>query len=286
MKKILFVLALWFLGEWFVYDKFLPFLAKGLKIGNAVIIPPKKNSDSTIKTDTTVTPVADSIKNKIDTTGWGKRLNSKQKARGIDISHYEGNQMNFIRRKTDSLAFIICKATEGINELDTSFKRNWAEIKAKKFIRGSYHFYHCYDDPVAQADYYLSVTGALVNPDFPPIVDVEEASIKNSCSKSDIIPNLLKMLQRLEQKTGRIPIIYTDNNIGNAYLNDASLARYPLWIAYYSTTATNPKFPSAWRNNGWAIWQKTDSYPLTGITDDFDVFNGNLLQLLQFNASH
>ncbi len=189
---------------------------------------------------------------------------------GIDISRYQGNEINFLNKQVDKLSFIICKATEGITYTDSSFKTNWPAIQAKGYVRGAYHFYHCNDDPSKQVANYLGVMGAFSDTDFPPIVDFEESSIDAGVNKASIQPNLLQFLTLLEQKTGRKPLIYTDNNTANAYLTDPSFAGYALWIANYNSTL---KIPNVWKN--WTIWQQSQSYKLNGQLNDYDVFNGD-----------
>lgn len=189
---------------------------------------------------------------------------------GIDISRYQGNEINFLNKQVDKLSFIICKATEGITYTDSSFKTNWPAIQAKGYVRGAYHFYHCKDDPAKQVANYLGVMGTLLAADFPPIVDFEEGSIDPGVNKANIQPNLLQFLTLLEQKTGRKPLIYTDNNTANAYLTDPAFAGYSLWIANYSSTL---KIPNVWKN--WTIWQQSQSYKLNGQLNDYDVFNGD-----------
>ena len=189
---------------------------------------------------------------------------------GIDISRYQGNEINFLNKQVDKLSFIICKATEGITYTDSSFKTNWPAIQAKGYVRGAYHFYHCKDDPAKQVSNYLGVMGAFLAADFPPIVDFEESSIDAGVNKASIQPNLLQFLTLLEQKTGRKPLIYTDNNTANAYLTDPAFAGYSLWIANYNSTL---KIPNVWKN--WTIWQQSSSYKLNGQLNDYDVFNGD-----------
>jgi lysozyme len=189
---------------------------------------------------------------------------------GIDISRYQGNEINFLNKQIDKLSFIICKATEGITYTDSSFKTNWPAIQAKGYVRGAYHFYHCKDDPAKQVSNYLGVMGTFLAADFPPIVDFEESSIDAGVNKASIQPNLLQFLTLLEQKTGRKPLIYTDNNTANAYLTDPAFAGYSLWIANYNSTL---KIPNVWKN--WTIWQQSSSYKLNGQLNDYDVFNGD-----------
>ncbi|HKX85527.1 MAG TPA: GH25 family lysozyme [Flavobacterium sp.] len=193
---------------------------------------------------------------------------------GIDISHFQGDEIDYLTKKGTQLEFVICKATEGITYTDPDFKNNWNMIKQQGFVRGAYHFYHCADDPTQQANNYLAAIGNLSSTDFPPIVDFEENSIDQGCSKSTIQKNLLQFLTILEQKTGKKPILYTDTNIGNSEINDPSFANYPLWIADYNPGNT-PTVPSVWKNVSWTLWQKTESYSLDTYTNDFDVFNGD-----------
>lgn len=205
-------------------------------------------------------------------------------ANGIDLSHYQGDEVDYLNKKSDQLSFVICKATEGLKYTDPDFKNNWDMIKNKGFTRGAYHFYHCADSPEKQAQFFLTVIGNITTADFPPIVDFEENSIDKSCKKSDIQKNLLIFLQLLKKETGRQPIIYTDLNTGNAYLNDETLSSYPLWIANYNGEAS-PTQPSVWKNKRWTLWQKTSSYKLGDNVNDFDIYNGNLIEFRTFIAN-
>ncbi|MCD0465047.1 glycoside hydrolase family 25 protein [Flavobacterium sp. ENC] len=198
---------------------------------------------------------------------------------GIDISKYQGDEINFLNKQSDGLTFIICKATEGITYTDSSFKTNWPAIQAKGFVRGAYHFYHCDDDPAKQVANYLGVIGEFAKTDFPPIVDFEETSIDPGIDKTAIQPNLLQFLTLLEQKTGRKPLIYTDNNTANAYLTDPAFAGYQLWIADYNATLT---LPNVWKSQPWTLWQKSANYTLNNQSNDFDVFNGDAAAFKSF----
>lgn len=35
-------------------------------------------------------------------------------------------------------------------------------------------------------------------------------------------------------------------------------------------------------NKGWLIWQNSSTYKFNGLNNDFDVFNGNLLEFKEF----
>lgn len=234
------------------------------------------------KTDNTSNNVSTEI-DKTDTVTSVVTKDSTTTISGIDISKYQGDEIDFLNRQQDQLTFVICKATEGVTYTDPDFANNWKLTQQKGFVRGCYHFYHCDDNPVDQANNYLKVVGTLSKNDFPPIVDFEEASITSSCNKSQIQKNLLQFLSILQQKTGRMPLLYTDPNTGNSQLTDTAFAKYRLWIADYNK-GVSPIMPATWKNKTWTIWQK--SYTYTGadslVENDFDIFNGNRKDFFDF----
>ena len=127
--------------------------------------------------------------------------------------------------------------------------------------------------------------GDLPKTAFSPIVDFEEGSIVGTQTKDQIISDLLSFLDILEQKYNRVPMIYTDVNIGNSYLSDARFAKYPLWIANY-TSASAPTMPGAWAGTEWVLWQQSDNYKIGDTANDYDLFNGDVTQLQSFIAKH
>ncbi|MGH2664782.1 GH25 family lysozyme [Flavobacterium sp.] len=214
--------------------------------------------------------------------GTSQPTNNDFSVYGIDISKYQGNEVSLLNKQTDQFTFVICKATEGITYTDPDFKTNWPEIQSKGYVRGAYHFYHCDDDPTEQAANYLGVVGNFLNTDFPPIVDFEEGSIDPGINKTEIQPNLLQFLSLLEQKTGRKPLLYTDNNTANTYLTNPAFANYNLWIADYNATVA---IPTIWKSKSWTLWQKSESYELDNQSNDFDVFNGDSNAFTEFIQS-
>ena len=200
------------------------------------------------------------------------KLNFKSvKKYGIDVSHYNGSIVDEITKK-DSLSFVICKATQGLNYVDLKFAYNWAELSEKGLKKGAYHFYVDHVDPVAQAEHYLRNVGELNQDNFGPIVDVERGSItlntKNNINSFQ--NNLLEYLATVEMKTKRTPMIYTNLDFANKYLDNIKFADYHLWLAEY-TTDTHPKLPEIWKNIGYKIWQRSDSYFIKSIKVDLNI---------------
>ncbi|HEU4718075.1 MAG TPA: GH25 family lysozyme [Bacteroidia bacterium] len=198
---------------------------------------------------------------------------------GIDISQWNGNIAEDLP-KVDSLTFMICKATEGIDFVDPDFYNNWKMVKEKGFIRGAYHFYHTDDDPLKQAEFFLSKVKDIDSTDMPLIIDIEQESLPQGAQvdMQKLQSDLLTFMQQLEAKSKRIPILYTDYAFANMYLVNDVFAKYPLWLAEYSGGST-PLIPQTWKNAGYMIWQKTDHYDVNMNAVDFDEFHGEKTSL-------
>lgn len=205
--------------------------------------------------------------------GWEQR-----RYYGIDISHYQGDVIELMK-STDSLHFVIAKATEGIHYIDPDFRSNWREIKERGLIRGAYHFYRFGDDPIKQAQHFAEQITDIEYSDIAPVVDVEGGSLSQSVSKQQMNADLMKFLQHLENATKRKPIIYTNTSFSDEYFTDSDLSNYELWLAEY--TKNKPRVPELWKESGYLIWQNSQSYNDYSITTDFDVFYGRLNELIR-----
>jgi lysozyme len=200
---------------------------------------------------------------------------------GVDISRYQGDELDFLDAKRDSLGFVFAKGTEGNTYVDPRFSKNWAEIESRGFIRGAYHFYRTNDAPETQLANFAKAIGTLHDDDLPPIVDFEEGSIAKGTTAAQIEVDLLKFLNALEKKYNRTPMLYTDIGTANKYLTKSDFLAYPLWIANYRK-GDEPHLPNLWKGKDWKFWQKSQSYDINGTTNDCDIFNGNRLELLKF----
>jgi lysozyme len=181
----------------------------------------------------------------------------------------------------DTLHFVICKATEGKTYIDPDFAANWKFIRAKGLVRGAYHFYHSNDDPIMQAQHFLSAIKNIDSADIPPVIDIEEGGLEGVVDLVELENNLFLFLHYIEQKIKRKPVIYTDLSFADTYLTSSSFGEYPLWLAEYSGK-DSPRMPKAWKGKKYAIWQKKDSYKIDSRNTDFDVFNGSGIELVDF----
>lgn len=202
--------------------------------------------------------------------------------KGIDVSHWQGN-INWTSVKNAGVKFAFMKATESNYYKDDTFAANWAGSKANGILRGAYHFFRGDVDGVVQADYFLAKMGPLEPTDMPPVLDFETT---DGAGPDTLANRALAFLQRVEQKTGRTPIIYA----GYYFWKDnvthlAEFKKYPLWLPYYvndPATQCPLVYEGTW--DKFTIWQYTSTGSVSGIGGDVDMnfFDGSLADLTTF----
>ncbi len=210
-----------------------------------------------------------------------------------------GCGIDWARIANNKIAFVFLKATQGARYKDAAFEYHWRALAQHKMHRGARHFMSADEDPVEQADHFverLEAVGKLMPWDLPPVLELERDLRRDAAKKwivvaetgqrldfwqgqdpDDIVGKILKWLNRVEQKTGRVPIIYTSRSWWMERIKDekkfALLRRYPLWIADYPETGRHahdsPKVPN---NQAWTIWQFTEN----GRMEEADIIPGNV----------
>lgn len=196
---------------------------------------------------------------------------------GVDVSGYQPNT-DWTKAKADGIDFAVVKATEGTGYVNPYFDQDWAGLKSNGMFRGPYHFFHPGGDPIAQADHFVSTFGALEPGDLPPVCDLE---VTDGASKATIQANTAAFLERVEQKSGRVPMIYTSPYFWNTVVGaPAGFEKYHLWVAHWETDC--PNTPEGWSD--WPFWQYADNGSVNGIAGnvDLDRFNGSLAELAVF----
>ncbi|WP_374125413.1 glycoside hydrolase family 25 protein [Leptotrichia hongkongensis] len=175
------------------------------------------------------------------------------KVHGLDISHHQEKvNWTLVDKK---YKFIILKATEGQNFLDTDFLYNWNNARLNGFVVGAYHFFVMTSSGEAQADFYISKV-----PDsektLPPIIDLEISTKKYK--KPDVIEHLRFMVEKLEKHYKKRVIFYVNYNTYNAYIK-GEFPENKIWITDYKY------FPKIDEENRWIIWQVSRRGRIEGI---------------------
>lgn len=197
---------------------------------------------------------------------------------GIDVSHWQG-VIDWTKplkgtNNTD-IDFVIVKATQGSQYVDSQFEHNWNGAKKAGMKVGAYHFYIYADDPTAQAENFLK------NVDWQkgmvrPIIDLEldcESCTTPGVSNETLVKNLKVFIAAVKEKTGLDPILYSYDYFYNTYLK-ADFAAYDVWLADYTTIAPSmiPVYPNqpGTVDPTYVMWQFTDKQAIQGWSERVD----------------
>lgn len=220
-------------------------------------------------------PDTDSVEEEVITCATGSTI------KGVDVSHFDGT-IDWAAARRDGIAFAIIKATEGTTFVDNRFATNWANTRANGIVHGAYHFFRPKSDPVAQADFFVRIAGSPKSGELPPVIDLE---VTDGLTAAQVAAGARTFLQRVQQKTGRVPMIYTSVRVFNSLLGGPSgFNPYPLWVANWNVQCPNIPNPPWTR---WTVWQHSDRGTVAGFSDPVDVdrFNGTSADLTRFVTS-
>lgn len=204
---------------------------------------------------------------------------------GLDVSKWNGDWVDHLKGPLAGISFVFVRASDGL-AADPTFDRHWNAVRSNGLVRGSYHFYRADLEPEHQVQLYLRILGGAAHEDdITPVLDFEAGSLPSSASlsKEKVQADLLRALQALERHGGRVPMIYTNWDMGTKWLDDERFARYPLWIADW-TERQAPRLPATWAQQGFRFWQRTDAYQppsASRLAMDLDWFIGRREDLVR-----
>ncbi|WP_336213874.1 glycoside hydrolase family 25 protein [Nonomuraea sp. LPB2021202275-12-8] len=168
---------------------------------------------------------------------------------GQDVSNYQPQH----DWNASPAKFGIIKATEGVSFRDGTFARHWRELDKKGIVRGAYHYGHPGNDPVAEADHFLSVVNA--QPGKRGDLLVLDLETTDGLSVEQVNNWARTWLSYVEDTTGITPMFYSGWNFADTY--GRGLAEYPLWVAHYSKPKGTVTPPADWKY--WTIHQYSDT---------------------------
>jgi lysozyme len=189
---------------------------------------------------------------------------------GIDVSRYQAaidwEAVSDMQDKNIKIGFAFMKATEGLGNVDGTFRRNWFKAREAKITRGAYHFFIASKSGKAQAENFIQ-TVTLTKGDMPPVLDIEQTY---GASVTDIQQRTKDWLQMIEKQYKVKPIIYTNVDFYQNFLA-GKFDDYPIWVAHY-LVKDKPRI-----KREWLFWQHNETGRVNGIDAyvDFNVFNGD-----------
>ena len=192
---------------------------------------------------------------------------------GVDVSKYQG-EIDWQAVKDSGVAFAFIKASEGADNVDSKFQRNWAAAKAAGVPHGAYHFVYWCRSPQEEIGNFKRI--APVEPDaLPPVLDVEATPTSKTCKRTlyreEVLADMREMLEEMERHYGKKPIIYSSVDFYQAILHSDALAEYPIWVR---STKYHPAVRYGARK--WTFWQYRSDGSVPGIPGfvDQNAFRG------------
>jgi lysozyme len=201
---------------------------------------------------------------------FGIAIPNEYSIHGIDVSKYQSiiawDEVKAMQVKQVHVGFAFIKATEGIDNTDPQFHRNWKKARSNDTTRGAYHFFIASKDGKLQAQNFINRVDLNAG-DLPPVLDVEQ---RNGTTTEQLKKEVRKWLETIENYYGVVPIIYTNVDFYYSYLGK-EFDKYPLWVAHYYEEG-QPRI-----KRDWIFWQHNDQGNVNGIISrvDFNVFNGD-----------
>jgi len=211
---------------------------------------------------------------------------------GLDVSHWQGT-INWNKVANAGYAFTFAKGTEGVGWTDVKFFYNMDAGNDAGVMMGVYHFARpdLGNSGAAEANYFLSVAGEYLNSGYlRPVLDLE---VGTNLGKTALSAWVVEWMETVENRTGISPLLYTNPNFLNYYLNE-SVTEYDIWVAHW-TCEPEPSFyypnTGMWRD--WAFWQYWgpggcggNAGYVPGITTNIDlnIFNGVEAGLQEYDA--
>lgn len=220
-----------------------------------------------------------------------KRVGFTEGPKGVDVSKWQrpgGVALNWEKVAASGQKFALIKATDGVEGNQQYFlEDSMAAAKAGLYV-GSYHKAHPDRPAISQADQYVA---ALRQRDqqvpsdktLPPALDIE---LENGLSTAQLQKWTKDFLERVEEKTGETPMIYTYRWFWQQPMgNSTEFTKYPLWLAAYQSSAPTA-IPGGW--DSLTFWQRSSTGRIGGIPTivDEDTFNGTDAELQELAAAH
>ena len=197
------------------------------------------------------------------------------KVYGIDVSYYQGT-INWSSVRSSGKNFAIIRVSDGTGFLDPQFNTNWANAKAAGLTVGAYQFFRPTQDPIAQADLMVNKLNSVgfYSTDIPPVIDVE---VTGGLAASTVISRVNTWLQRVQSRTGRLPVLYTSPGFWSSLGNPTPSPLPYLWVAHWG--ASCPTLPPNWGRLRFWQYSATGSVPGISGDVDLDLYNGSLTEM-------
>ena len=184
--------------------------------------------------------------------------------KGIDVSHHNGT-IDFGRVAADTVEFVMIKATEGVDMVDSCMARNYDGAVAAGLKVGFYHFFRFDRGGVRQGRHFLAVTDSRPT-DMPLVIDVETSGNPET-DYYMVVGRLRDMIGYMKRRDKRV-MIYCNRKTYNTYIR-GNYDDIDLWMASEHDADDN--------GDARHLWQHSHNGHVDGISTPVDIntFNGD-----------
>ena len=180
---------------------------------------------------------------------------------GIDVSVWQGDNINFKKVKNDGKNFVIIRAGCG-SDKDKYFETNYKKAKEAGLNVGAYWYAHAMSTD-ASTNEAKKVLNAIDGKKFeyPIYYDIEKREIldKGKTFVSGIAKNFCSILEKKKKYCG----IYASKSFLENYFTSEVLKKYTIWVAQYNSECTY--------KGSYGIWQKSSKGKVDGISGNVDL---------------
>ena len=182
---------------------------------------------------------------------------------GIDVSQWQGGNIDFNKVKAAGIDFVIIRAGYGkhVSQKDPQFESNYARAKAAGLNVGVY--WYSYANSVADAKTEAAVCLDVIKGkkfEYPIYFDLEERSQfnKGRAFCSSLVTAFCSELE----KAGYFAGLYISRSPLEQYITSEVAKKYTLWIAEYGGKLNY--------SGDYGIWQNSSTWRVNGITGNVD----------------
>lgn len=187
----------------------------------------------------------------------------KNMVHGIDVSQWQGSNVDFDKVKAAGINFVIIRAGYGrtADQKDPMFEVNYKRAKAAGLNVGAY--WYSYADSAADAKAEAAACIKVISGkqfEYPIFFDLEERRQFNK--GMNFCSSLVTAFCSELEKAGYFAGLYISRSPLEQYINRNVAAKYALWIAEYGGKLNY--------NGDYGIWQNSSTWRVNGIIGNVD----------------
>lgn len=182
---------------------------------------------------------------------------------GIDVSQWQGGNIDFNKVKAAGINFVIIRAGYGrsISQKDPYFETNYKKAKAAGLNVGVYWYSYANSVADAKAEAATCIkTIAGKTFEYPIFFDLEERSQFNK--GRDFCSSLVTAFCGELEKAGYFAGLYISRSPLEQYITRDVAKRYALWVAEYGGKLNY--------NGDYGIWQNSSTWRVNGVSGNVD----------------